>query len=382
MRILLVFDVPGWSVHNVARQIAAQAAAQDGGRHEVRLLGRADWVGRPAALRAALEWSELHVFLWRFDLVAALEMLGPRAAAAMAERVSAVVVFDEVYRDPADLLSLGDPFAVADLVAVSSERLRALYRATPHLPDPGHVLVDGVDTGRFAPGDGGGGGPLQVAWVGDSAWGGNIAPDFKGFHGVFRPAMAPLEREGLAQARVADRQGPQVAPEAMPAFYRGVDVYACTSRAEGTPNPLLESMAAGAAVVTTDVGVAREVLGPEGLDFVLPREAAAFEAALRRLAGDRALLARLRGESLARRDALSWHARYNAWQALFAEAEAVRGDAERAGRKRRVIEALLARPRTPMARVRGAVFRSAALYRLYTGVLRRAPGVLRRLRGR
>ena len=58
----------------------------------------------------------------------------------------------------------------------------------------------------------------------------------------------------------------------MPVFYSALDIYVITSRIEGGPVPLLESMACGTPVVTTPVGMAREFVqnGVNGL--VVPKE--------------------------------------------------------------------------------------------------------------
>jgi glycosyltransferase involved in cell wall biosynthesis len=49
----------------------------------------------------------------------------------------------------------------------------------------------------------------------------------------------------------------------VPAVLAGVDVLVLASRYEGLPNVVIEAMAAGAAVVATDVGGCRELVTPE-----------------------------------------------------------------------------------------------------------------------
>ena len=53
-----------------------------------------------------------------------------------------------------------------------------------------------------------------------------------------------------------------VAPERMPEWYRGIDIYLCASRLEGTPLTLLEAMASGNVVISTLVGVVPEIRSP------------------------------------------------------------------------------------------------------------------------
>jgi glycosyltransferase involved in cell wall biosynthesis len=71
--------------------------------------------------------------------------------------------------------------------------------------------------------------------------------------------------------------------------YRGFDVLAISSRSEQMPLALLEAMASGLPVVSTDVGDVRAVLGPDnrGDDLVVPPgDADALAAAMTRLAAD------------------------------------------------------------------------------------------------
>jgi glycosyltransferase involved in cell wall biosynthesis len=53
-------------------------------------------------------------------------------------------------------------------------------------------------------------------------------------------------------------------------IYAATDVFVLTSRNEGTPVALIESMAAGVAVVSTDVGGVRDVIAAPDLGVVVP----------------------------------------------------------------------------------------------------------------
>ncbi len=72
------------------------------------------------------------------------------------------------------------------------------------------------------------------------------------------------------------------------------DVLVLPSYAEGMPYALLEGMAAGAAVIATRVGAIPDIMveGMHGL-FVPPHNPLAIARAIRKLAGDRSLLARM-----------------------------------------------------------------------------------------
>ena len=51
--------------------------------------------------------------------------------------------------------------------------------------------------------------------------------------------------------------------------YNDIDIIVCTSKIEGTPNPVLEGMACGDIVVSTDVGIVPDVLGEKQAKFIL-----------------------------------------------------------------------------------------------------------------
>jgi glycosyltransferase involved in cell wall biosynthesis len=79
------------------------------------------------------------------------------------------------------------------------------------------------------------------------------------------------------------------------------DVLVLASYSEGLPYSLLEAMAAGVVPIVTPVGAIPDVVGEgeHGL-FVAPRDAEAVAAAISRLAGDRAALARMSAACRAR----------------------------------------------------------------------------------
>jgi glycosyltransferase involved in cell wall biosynthesis len=74
---------------------------------------------------------------------------------------------------------------------------------------------------------------------------------------------------------------------------RAADLVVLSSRTEAFPNVVLEAMATGLAVVTTDVGSVREMVEPEESAIVVPPgDEKALAAAIDRLAGDPKLLIR------------------------------------------------------------------------------------------
>ncbi len=116
------------------------------------------------------------------------------------------------------------------------------------------------------------------------------------------PARLVIAGEGSERARLAalaaelgladrvDFAGQLARPELL---YRELDVFALASDTEQMPLSVLEAMAAGLPVASTDVGDVRWMLAAENHDFVTERDAAALATALLRLLADPALRRRL-----------------------------------------------------------------------------------------
>jgi glycosyltransferase involved in cell wall biosynthesis len=99
-------------------------------------------------------------------------------------------------------------------------------------------------------------------------------------------------------------------------YFAAFDVFVLSSRAEGLPMVLLEAMAAGTPIVTTNVGGIPDLLSPAEGMLVAPDDPKALAAAIRATLDDRAATsARARAARLRQRaefDVGPWSARYEA----------------------------------------------------------------------
>lgn len=164
----------------------------------------------------------------------------------------------------------------------------------------------------------------------------------------------------------------------MPEFYRNLDVLVCCSEFEGTPNPVLEAMATGCAVVSTDVGIVPDIFGPRQMEFLLSeRDPGVLAAALERLIREPRTLAELKRENVERRQSLGWGSRWVAWRSLFVEAR------QNARTRTDVSQAILAfrqRQRSPMAHMRRLIATNTVAYRAYNLAFRYCPGAIRMIK--
>jgi len=102
-------------------------------------------------------------------------------------------------------------------------------------------------------------------------WAGNAADSVKQIETILRPACGSDIDLRLAAGNVPRNR--------MNDFYNGCDVIAVTSRHEGHPMPLIEGMAAGCFPVTTDVGVAPEIIRPGENGLIVDASPEAFREA-------------------------------------------------------------------------------------------------------
>lgn len=163
---------------------------------------------------------------------------------------------------------------ICDEYTVSSEKLSQIYCAEFE-KKPLKSVTDGVDLERFYPND------LErfedrkdknlvIGWVGNSQFWGMKDKDLKGVNTILKPAIEELKQEGIAVERYfADRQERMIPHDEMCQYYSKVDILICTSIVEGTPNPVLEAMACGVPIISTDVGIVPEALGEFQKQFIL-----------------------------------------------------------------------------------------------------------------
>ena len=186
---------------------------------------------------------------------------------------------------------------------VSSNKLYNIYSTYPGIiKNPQMVITDGVDLELFK--------PIKrksqkkklvIGWVGNSKWATEFE-DYKGFNTIIKPVLNELINKGYPiETCFADRNEKMIPHEQMPEYYSKIDILLCASICEGTPNPVLEAMACGLAVVSTDVGVVPDVFGKNQKKFILSgRNKEELKEKLIMLIENRNIINKLREENLCR----------------------------------------------------------------------------------
>jgi glycosyltransferase involved in cell wall biosynthesis len=335
-RIALVVDSNSWALANIARQLIRHLCDE----FDLEMLTYDD-IGHPATVLEMTKSHDLVHYLWR-------EPLAQNSASWVLPKVESLyggwdqfrsevidprpitfTVFDHLFLTPAEIAQRMPMFtSLAKGYTVSSRILKRIYEGIAGYPRPMEETPDGVDLSLFhmtrpdrfrdeTPR------PLKIGWAGNSAWGAwneeGKHEDPKGFHTVLKPSLRILKERGLDfEERFADKQIHFIPHDKMPAYYNSIDVLVCCSAGEGTPNPVLEAMACGVPVVSTNVGIVSEAFGERQREFMLKeRTQQALAAALESLMSRPSLLAELSEENLRNIKHWDWSIRADAYRRFF-----------------------------------------------------------------
>lgn len=336
LRVLLCPDRPGWAFDNIANNIIRQAP------DHFKITKH--YMGDPATRNISSLFEQLAVedidvlhFFWREDL---FELLKPVTIVKAAKRLKisaaevidiicsrtlTTSVYDHLYLEKEQLFEAGLPYHMIDAYSVSSQKLEQIYSLVEEYPRPDAVITDGVDLATFKPGESGqqSGSKIPViGWVGNSAWGNSEGGDPKGYHRLFLPAIAILRKMNIPiKIDVADAQSNRRTFAEMPDYYRSISLLACTSAMEGTPNPVLEAMATGLPIVSTDVGIVCEAFGTKQSKFICrestPKE---FANLIKTIIEDKQLSHEISTENLVQIQSWSWEKRTEPWWSFWLSA--------------------------------------------------------------
>ncbi len=329
-KIALVIDTDDWAFSNIARMLEVHLS----GIFEFKIIPSSVLTCVDHIFLAAADCDMVH-FFWReyMRLIESplskihVERFGLSFDEFKRRYLNKPVttgVYDHLFLNPEER-QLRSNFFRNEVTAysVASKRLEKIYRELQEYPPPTAVLEDGVSLDMFKPAGLARfnlpmGRPIVIGWAGNSKWAAE-QDDVKGFNTVLLPALQILKGEGFdILPRFADRQVELVPHSSMPAYYNSIDVYACTSKSEGTPNPVLEAMACGVPVVSMDVGVVPEVFGPEQQKFIVrERSVEALVEALRRLLTQPRLFQILSAENLRSIQPWDWKFKAQEFAAFF-----------------------------------------------------------------
>ncbi len=334
-KIALVVDSPNWAFANIAKQLQKHLAA-----YYEFLIIPAVAMEQLTRIPLLVKDCDLVHFFWRMHINELysenaqkyIESIGGNFAEFYWQYINTMnistCVYDHLYLDGDNESVVKNIFAKISSYYVSSYKLADVYSPVERVGRaPSAILPDGVDTALFLPAN------LKrfqkknlenrkivVGWVGNSKWDW-IDEDLKGLHSIIKPAIQELVSEGYPFSLcIADRNDKMVPQCKMPSYYEKIDVYICASQMEGTPNPVLEAMACGVPVISTDVGIVSNAFGSMQQQFILQdRSVAALKQALLNLYNDKSTFEKISKENLQSIKKWDWSVKAMAFKPYFDE---------------------------------------------------------------
>lgn len=206
---------------------------------------------------------------------------------------------------------------------VSSEKLKKIYDEYPNIKRPSMVISDGVDLDLFKMDnikkyENIDGRTIKIGWTGNSKFKDDINDDLKGLKKIINPAISELVSEGYnIKLEIADRNIKMISHEDMPKYYNDIDIYVCASRTEGTPNTVLEAMACGVPIISTDVGIVPEALGERQKKYIINRQKEDLKEKIIDLINNKDELIKLSEENLKQIQSWSWENKAKLFKQFF-----------------------------------------------------------------
>ena len=206
---------------------------------------------------------------------------------------------------------------------VCSQKLKRIYDKFEK--QPSYVISDGIDLDLFKMEDRNkyknlDNRTIKIGWTGNSKFEDNKGNDLKGLKSIIEPAINELQNEGYnITLEVADRNIKLIPHNEMPKYYNNIDIYVCASRTEGHPDPVLEAMACGIPIISTDVGIVPELFGPKQTEFIINRTKDELKEKIIKLINNKELMFQLSEENLQNIKNWSWENKANMFKKFFDE---------------------------------------------------------------
>ncbi len=206
---------------------------------------------------------------------------------------------------------------------VCSQKLKKIYDNFEKKPS--NVISDGVDLelfkmtniNKYKAEDNR---TIIIGWCGNSKFVDDKDDDLKGLNRIIKPAIEELKNEGYnVELEVADRNINFIPHNQMREYYNRIDIYVCASRTEGHPAPVLEAMACGVPVISTDVGIVPEVFGKKQKEFIIERSKDDLKNKIINILKNKKVLKELSEENLQQIQKWSWQNKAELYRKFFEE---------------------------------------------------------------
>ena len=334
-RIAIVYDVDGWAFSNIAREIKTNLSEY----YDIDIFPVSVFSDNSVKLIFLAEKYDLVHCLWR-GLLSCLDLdfakwyihtLGLTMEEFLERFYSktniTTSVYDHKFLDEENFELTKSFVKYAKNYTVSSSILMDIYNNLDIDKKPMMVISDGVDLEKFKPNnltrfdlENISNRKIKIGWVGNSEFTDSEGDsDLKGVRKIIKPVLQELIDEGYPiELKFADRKDGLIPHDKMPEYYNSIDVYICASKNEGTPNPVLESMASGVPIISTNVGIVRDALGEKQSKYILKeRTKDELKDKLINLLNDKKQFKELSEENILQRQEWSWKKKCEQFKQFF-----------------------------------------------------------------
>lgn len=332
-KIAIVYDTDGWAFHNIAKEIQKNLSDE----YDIDIIPKSVFNYNVIRLMFLAEKYDLVHVLWRgiFSELENdfannyIESLGLTKEEFINKFVKSANITTSVY-DHSFLNK--EAFWITEVFleytkgyTVSSKKLKDIYDNLDIDKKPSMEITDGVDLEKFKPQN------LErflnlenrvinIGWVGNSKFEDSEKDDdLKGVRKIIIPVIEELRQEGYKiERKFADRNEGYIPHDKMPDYYNSIDIYICASKEEGTPNPVLESMACGVPVISTDVGIVSEAFGEKQKEYIIQeRTKEALKEKIVKLLENKEQFKTLSDENLKKIKNWSWNIKCKQFKEFF-----------------------------------------------------------------
>lgn len=334
-KIAIVYDVDGWAFCNIAKQIKKNLSED----FDIDIFPVSVFDDNPVKLVLLADRYDLVHCLWR-GLLSCLDFeyargyihnMGLTFEQFLKEHYSktniTTSVYDHKFLDEENFETTKSFAKYAKNYTTSSTILRDIYNKLDIDKKPIAVISDGVDITKFKATnlerfklENIQSRKIKIGWVGNSEFTDSEGDsDLKGVRKIIKPALEELINEGYSiEIKFADRKEGYIPHDKMPEYYNSIDVYICASKNEGTPNPVLEAMASGVPIISTNVGIVRDAFGEKQKEFILEeRSKQALKDKIIALLKEKELFEELSKENLEKIKQWTWEEKCKQFKDFF-----------------------------------------------------------------
>ena len=334
-KIAIVYDRDGWAFCNIANQIKRNL----GNEFDITIFPVSVFNDNPVQLLLIADQFDLVHCLWRGQLACLdyeyvrgyIYNMGYTFDEFLDKYLKpaniTTSVYDHKFLDDENFNTTKSFAKYAKNYTVSSTILGNIYNNLDIDKKPMAVISDGVDTSKFKPNnlerfefENISNRKIKIGWVGNSEFTDSEGDSYlKGVRKIIKPALEELIEEGYPiELKFADRKDGYIPHDKMPDYYNTIDVYICASKNEGTPNPVLESMASGVPIISTDVGIVRDAFGKKQREFILEeRSKEQLKSKIIKLLESKEKFKELSQENLKQIEDWTWEKKCNQFREFF-----------------------------------------------------------------